>query len=107
MTSVKTFLYVAVAKGWELHHVEDNNAFLYGDLDEEVYMRLTPSFSASSPKKVCQLRKSLYGLRQAPRQLFAKLSSKLSKYGFVRSYVDYSLFTYRIGEVFLTLLICG
>jgi len=82
-----------------------NNAFLHGDLDEEVYMRLPPGFTTVSPNKVCRLRKSFYGLRQAPRQWFAKLSSKLGEYGFVRSYADYSLFTYRKGKIFLALLV--
>jgi len=105
MTSVRTFLSVAVAKDWELHQMDVNNAFLHGDLDEEVYMRMPPGFSTISPNKVCRLHKSLYGLRQAPRQWFAKLSSKLSEYGFTKSYADYSLVTYRKGEVFLALLV--
>lgn len=68
-------------------------------------MRLPPGFSSSSPTFVCKLRKSLYGLRQAPRQWFAKLSSTLTENGFFRSYADYSKFTYRKGKVFLALLV--
>ena len=105
MTSVRTFLSVAIAKGWELHQMDVNNAFLHGDLDEDVYMRLPHGFTATSPNNVCKLRKSLYGLRQALRQWFAKLSSKLTEYGFVWSYADYSLFTYRKRKIFLALLV--
>jgi len=105
MSTVRTFLSFAVAKGWELHQMDVNNAFLHGDSEEEVFMRLPPSFSSNSRTKVCKLRKSLYGLRQAPRQWFAKLSFTLTTYGFVRSYADYSLFTYRKGKVFLALLV--
>jgi len=100
ITSVWVFLSVAVAKGWELHQFDVNNAFLHGDLEEEVYMKLHPGFTSGTPGKVCRLRKSLFGLRQAPRQWFAKLSSKLEAYGFVRSYADYSFFTYKRGPIF-------
>ena len=63
MVNVRCFLLVAVARGWELHKIDLNNAFLYGDLDEEVYMTLPPGFCAPGPHKVCRLQKSLYGLK--------------------------------------------
>lgn len=105
MTSVRCFLSVAVAKGWELHQMDANNAFLHGNLDEEVYMRLPPGFKTVGTNRVYKLQKSLYGLKQAPRQWFAKLSSKLSAYEFVRSYSDYSLFTYRKENIFMAILV--
>ena len=71
ITSVKTYLIVAVAKGWDLHQMDVNNAFSHRDLGEEVYITMPPRFHASNPNKVCQLRKSLYSLKQAPRQWFA------------------------------------
>jgi len=105
MTTVRCFLAIAVSKGWDLYQLNVNNAFLYGDLNEEVYKTLSPGFTCSTPHKVCRLQKSLYGLHQAPRQWFAKLSSKLHEYSFSHSYADYSLFTYRKENVFMALLV--
>ena len=65
MASAKLFLSIAVAKGWELHQMDVNNAFLHGDLEEEGFMKMPPGFSTKDPNKVCWLKKSLYGLCQA------------------------------------------
>ena len=52
-----------------------HNAFLHGDLDEEVYMQFPPGFRTNDKNKVCRLHKSLYGLKQSPRCWFAKLET--------------------------------
>ncbi|CAH9079595.1 unnamed protein product [Cuscuta epithymum] len=63
MVTVRLFLDVAVIKNWELHHMDVHNAFLHGNLQEEVYMKPPSGFLSSRPGQVCRLRKSLYGLR--------------------------------------------
>ena len=67
MTTVRSFLSIVSARNWEVHQMDVHNAFLHGDLEEEVYMKLPPGFSKQTDGKVCRLRKSLYGLKQAPR----------------------------------------
>ncbi|KAK2999903.1 hypothetical protein RJ639_023010 [Escallonia herrerae] len=105
MVSVRVFLAVVIIKNWELHQIDINNAFLHGDLHEEVYIRPPPGFSPSSPNKVLRLRKSLYGLRQSPRNWFAKLSTALRSYGFLQSHANHTLFTYRKGDIFFSVLV--
>ncbi|KAL9225890.1 hypothetical protein vseg_001766 [Gypsophila vaccaria] len=105
MVTVQTFLTVAAIKQWELHQMDVHNAFLHGDLNEEVYMRLPPGFSHGHHGKVCRLRKSLYGLRQAPRCWYAKLATALQTYGFKASPSDHSLFVYIENDIVLNILV--
>jgi hypothetical protein len=86
-----------------------NKAFLHGDLNEEVYMTLPQGFTLSDPAnsntKVCKLQKSIYGLKQASRQWYSKLSDSLLSIGYKHSLTDYSLFTKSTDSSFTALLI--
>ena len=82
-----------------------HNAFVHGDLDDEVYMKLPPRFETFDPSLVCRLRKSLYGLKQATRCWFAKLGTALREYGFLQSYSYYSLFTFTKAHIQINVLV--
>ncbi|GKV50844.1 hypothetical protein SLEP1_g57527 [Rubroshorea leprosula] len=67
------------------------NAFLNGDLEEEVYMKPSPRLN-HPPNKVCQLHRALYGLKQSPRAWYAKFSATMSEFGFTSCLHDTALF---------------
>lgn len=105
MTTIRCFLEIVASHDWEVHQMDVHNAFLHGDLEEEVYMQLPPSFRAEDQSKVCKFHKSLYGLKQTPRCWFAKLSKALIDNGFIQSVPDYSLFVYNQAGVQIHVLI--
>jgi hypothetical protein len=57
-------LSIAISRGWNLRQLDVQNAFLHGDLDEDVYMHQPPGYeNKNMPNYVCKLDKSLYGLK--------------------------------------------
>ena len=93
MASVRLFLSMAAMNHWPLYQLDIKNAFLHGDLEEEVYMEQPPGFVAQGESRlVCRLHKSLYGLKQSPRAWFARFSQVIQQFGMVRSEADHSVF---------------
>ncbi|GJT38378.1 putative RNA-directed DNA polymerase [Tanacetum coccineum] len=106
MTTIRCVIALSVKNEWPLFQLDVNNAFLYGDLDEEIYMTIPQGFSDKTNKtKVCKLVKSLYGLKQTPRKWNEKLVGVLKEHGFVQSVNDHSLFTMSRDNKFIALLV--
>ena len=104
ISSVHALLAVAAANKWDIFQMDVKNAFLNGNLSEEVYMQPPPGLSVES-NKVCHLRRVLYGLKQAPRAWFAKFSSIVSRLGYMASHYDSALFLRRTDKNIILLLL--
>ncbi|RVX13401.1 Vacuolar protein sorting-associated protein 53 A [Vitis vinifera] len=93
IASVHLFLSMAAIYHWPLYQLDIKNAFLHGELLEEVYMEQPPGFVAQGESSlVCKLRCSLYGLKQSPRAWFGRFSSVVQEFGMLRSEADHSVF---------------
>ncbi|WJZ80655.1 hypothetical protein VitviT2T_000557 [Vitis vinifera] len=79
---------------WPLQQFDVKNAFLHGELFEEVYMDLPPGCMVSEKQcqKVCKLKKSLYGLKQSPRAWFGRFIKSMRAFGYRQSNSDHTLF---------------
>ncbi|GJV80836.1 putative ribonuclease H-like domain-containing protein [Tanacetum coccineum] len=91
--AIRIFLAFASYMGFIVYQMDVKSAFLYGKIDEEVYVSQPPGFiDPKSPKKVYKVVKALYGLHQAPRAWYATLSTFLLKNGYRRGTIDKTLF---------------
>ena len=93
MTTIRSVLAVAATNDLELEQMDVKTAFLNGDLNENVFMSVPEGLrSTSNVNKVCKLQKSIYGLKQSPRQWYAKMHEFLLRLGFISSQNDPCLY---------------
>ena len=81
MDSICLVLAISASKHWEVHHMDVNSAFLHGYIYEDIYMK-HPKGYISDPSLVCKLKKSLYRLKQAPREWYSKMDAFLLSQNF-------------------------
>jgi len=105
MVTIRTVLTLAASYGWDLSQMDVNNAFLQGDLNEDIYMNLPLGLQRQGENKVCKLRKSLYGLKQASRQWNIKFTEALLAAGYIQSAHDHSLFIRKVGSDLVVILV--
>nr|GEX82767.1 ribonuclease H-like domain-containing protein [Tanacetum cinerariifolium] len=98
MVTVRCLVCIVISNEWPLFQLDVNSAFLYGDLNKDIYMSLPLGFECADKNKVCKLNKALYALNQTPRQWNAKLTTVLVEHGFVQSKYDYSLYLKHTNE---------
>ncbi|GJR73770.1 putative ribonuclease H-like domain-containing protein [Tanacetum coccineum] len=87
--AIRLFLAFASYMGFTVYQMDVKSAFLYGTIEEEVYVHQPPGFvDPAHPNKVYKVIKALYGLHQAPRAWYETLSSFLMENGFRREFED-------------------
>ncbi|CAI7932646.1 unnamed protein product [Closterium sp. NIES-54] len=89
--TLRLLLAAAAICGWKVEQMDVKTAFLYGVVDEEIYMKQPEGYDDGSGR-VCRLNKAIYGLKQAPRCWYARLVEVLEALGFKVSGCDESLF---------------
>jgi len=92
-------LAMAALKGWVLKGLDVRNAYLYGELDEEIYMEQPEGFIAPGKEHhVLRLKRALYGLKQAGLAWWRALKRSMEKLGFTSLSSDAGLFLYEDKE---------
>ncbi|CAN1132933.1 Retrovirus-related Pol polyprotein from transposon TNT 1-94 [Linum perenne] len=90
--TIRVLLSLAANQDWPLHQLDVKNAFLNGDLLEEVYMNPPPGFQDQVKGKVCKLKKSLYGLKQSPRAWFDRFTKAVKSADYYQCQTDHTMF---------------
>ncbi|KAG8480232.1 hypothetical protein CXB51_024818 [Gossypium anomalum] len=88
-SSIRALLGNVAMHDLELEQLDVKTAFLHGELEEDIYMQQPEGFIVSEKEDyICLLRKSLYGLKQSPRQWYKRFDSFMTSHDFKRSSLD-------------------
>nr|GEW90797.1 hypothetical protein [Tanacetum cinerariifolium] len=112
--AIRLFLAFASFIGFMVYQMDVKSAFLYGKIAEEVYVTQPRGFEdPDHPKKFYKVVKALYGLHQAPRAWYKRLSTFLLKHGYRRGTINKTLFIKKdskdimLVQVYVDDIICG
>ena len=102
--SVRTILAFAIQNDLQINQFDVATAFLYGDLDEEIYMRQPPGFiNKDEEHLVWKLKKSLYGLKQSSRCWNRKIDESLKQLGYLPCLSDPCIYV-KFDEISIIIL---
>ena len=104
--AIRLLLAHAALEDWELEAMDIKTAFLYGELDEEIYMEQPEGFvEKGQENQVCRLKKAIYGLKQASRTWNQKLHRTLLAQGFKRTRSDAGVYVYSHDQAEIILIV--
>ncbi|RVW42615.1 Retrovirus-related Pol polyprotein from transposon TNT 1-94 [Vitis vinifera] len=107
INTVRVLLSLTANLDWPLQQFDVKNAFLHGELSEEVYMDLPPGCIVSEKQcqKVCKLKKSLYGLKQSSRAWLGRFTKSMRAFDYRQSNSDHTLFLKKQHGKITTLIV--
>jgi hypothetical protein len=104
MNSIRLVLALVASHKWEVHQMDFKFAFLHRYLQEEIYMEQPLGYVQNDSILVCRLKKSLYGLKKAPRAWYDKMDNFFIDIGFSRCHSDPNVYTKKV-EIHLIILV--
>jgi hypothetical protein len=105
VSQYKTLRTLLAVMATHLHQLDIRTAFLNGVVEEELYMQQPPGYAGQGDERVCRLRCTLYGLKQASRTWHLALRDFLCSLGFESSDADPCLFVLRSGSDIVFVLV--
>lgn len=91
INSLRVLFAIAASKDYLIRKFDVKTAFLYGEINETIFMEIPEGYEQNS-NKVCLLQKSLYGLKQAPIQWNIKFTNFLKTCGMIALKADQCIF---------------
>ena len=93
METIRLVVALAAQRGWAIYQLDVKSAFLYGELNEEVFVEQPYGYVQKGHEhKVYKLKKALYGLKQAPRAWYSRIETYFLKEGFEKCDYEHTLF---------------
>lgn len=103
MTCLRILFALAANKNFFIKKFDIKTAFLYGELSEQIYMEVPEGYDEKN--KVCLLKKSLYGLKQASLNWNQRFTKFLLSKGLVAIKTEHCIFKNKNGTMFLAIYV--
>ena len=97
--SIRVLMAITATQNLEPEQLDVKTAFLHGNLQKEIFMSQPEEYKAPDRKDyVCLLKKSLYGLKQSPRQWYLKFDEFITTHGFQRCNYDCCVYFKQLNQ---------
>ncbi|GJU67629.1 retrotransposon protein, putative, ty1-copia subclass [Tanacetum coccineum] len=105
--AIRILIAIAAYYDYEIWQMDVKTAFLNGYLNEEVYMEQPEGFvNPKYPNRVCKLKRSIYGLKQASRQWNKRFDDEIKKFGFSQNADEPCVYLKASGSNVTFLILC-